>query len=155
MRTSSPLPGTCSQSGSQLGLLFRQARDAMWQRMAQELAEAGYDLTFSQYITLKRLSEGEASASELARAADLNPGAMTRLLDRLEEKGFSARVADPEDRRALRVALTTSGQAMWVDVHQCGLRVRERAMRGMSPDDQAALLRMLVQVRENLTREDE
>ncbi len=127
----------------------------MWQRMAQELAEAGYDLTFSQYITLKRLSEGEASASELARAADLNPGAMTRLLDRLEEKGFSARVADPEDRRALRVALTTSGQAMWVDVHQCGLRVRERAMRGMSPDDQAALLRMLVQVRENLTREDE
>lgn len=127
----------------------------MWQRMAQELAEAGYDLTFSQYITLKRLSEGEASASELARAADLNPGAMTRLLDRLEEKGFSARVADPEDRRALRVALTASGHAMWVDVHQCGLRVRERAMRGMSPDDQAALLRMLVQVRENLTREDE
>lgn len=36
-----------SSSGSSLGLLFRQVRDAMWARMADELARAGHDLSFS------------------------------------------------------------------------------------------------------------
>lgn len=144
-----------TRSGSQLGLLFRQVRDAMWARMERELATAGHDLTFSQYITLKKLADGVASASELARAADLNPGAMTRLLDRLEEKGFTTRVADPADRRALRVALTDSGRRMWADVHQCGLRVRLRALHGLSQDEQDILLRLLEEVRDNLSREDD
>ena len=66
-----------------------------------------------------------------------------------------ARVADLEDRRALRVALTESGIRMWADIHQCGLRVRQRALENMSADEQDALLRMLAQVRENLNREDD
>lgn len=142
------------QSGSQLGLLFRQVRDAMWARMERELTQAGHDLNFSQYITLKRLAEGEAGASELARAADLNPSAMTRLLDKLEERGFTTRIDDPDDRRAVRVALTETGRAMWTDIHQCGLRVRERALRGLSDTEQETLLRLLGQVRDNLGGED-
>ena len=47
-----------SSSGSSLGLLFRQVRDAMWARMADELSKAGHDLSFSQYITLKKLAAG-------------------------------------------------------------------------------------------------
>jgi len=43
-------------SGATLGLLFRQLRDAMWARMKLELANLGHDLTFSQYITLKKLA---------------------------------------------------------------------------------------------------
>lgn len=144
-----------SHSGPQLGLLFRQLRDAMWARMAVELAAAGHDLTFSQYITLKRLSEGDASASELARTAGLNPGAITRLLDRLEEKHLTTRIADPNDRRALRVALTDTGMRMWGDIHQCGLRVRERALEQIGAEEQAILFQLLGRIRENLTREDD
>ena len=155
MDTADPHPQIPAHSGPQLGLLFRQLRDAMWERMARELAAAGHDLTFSQYITLKRLSEGEASASELARTVDLNPGAITRLLDRLEEKQLTTRIADPNDRRALRVTLTETGIRMWADIHQCGLRVRERALGQMSTDEQATLFRLLSTVRENLTREDD
>lgn len=148
-----PHPGNAS--GSQLGLLFKQVRDAMWARMAHELSLAGHELTFSQYIALKRLSEGEASATELARATELNPGAITRLLDRLEEKGFTQRIADTEDRRALRVTLTESGRLMWADIHRCGLRVRARALEGMSDEEQQRLLRQLAQVRDNLNRGDD
>ena len=155
MPATEPPASAPSHSGSQLGLLFRQLRDAMWERMSRELAIAGHELTFSQYITLKRLSEGDASASELARAADLNPGAITRLLDRLEEKHLTTRIPDPDDRRALRVALTETGTRMWADIHQCGLRVRERALERMGPDEQATLFRLLAKVRENLTREDD
>ena len=100
MNTPPPSAGPCS--GSTLGLLFRQLRDAMWARMERELAQAGHDLTFSQYIAINKLADGTtASVTDLARAADLNPGAMTRLLDKLEARGLLARVADPRDRRAL------------------------------------------------------
>ena len=143
-----------SEAGTQLGLLFRQVRDAMWARMERELAGAGHSLTFSQFVTLKRLAHGEASASELARKAELNPGAMTRLLDRLEERGLTVRVADPADRRALLVSLTEAGWAMWADIDQCGARVRSRAFEGLSDAEQDALVRLLRQVRDNLTRED-
>src|SRR6476620_9329963 len=101
-----------SCAGSTLGLLFRQVRDAMWARMERELAAAGHELTFSQYITLKKLASGTASVTDLARAAELNPGAMTRLLDRLEAKGYIARLADPADRRALHIQLTPAGSTM-------------------------------------------
>ena len=145
-------PGNCS--GSALGLMFRQVRDAMWARMSHELAQAGHDLTFSQYVTIKKLAAGTASVTDLARWAELNPGAMTRLLDRLEARGMIARVTDPADRRALHIHLTPAGQAIWRDVDQCGLRVREHAMAGMSEAERDHLMRMLAQVRDNLLLTD-
>lgn len=141
-------------SGSTLGLLFRQVRDAMWARMERELANAGHELTFSQYIALKKLSDGPHGVTDLARAAELNPGAMTRLLDKLEARGLVARTADPADRRALNIDLTDAGLAMWQDVNQCGQRVRERAMHGMSDAERDQLTRLLEQVRDNLTLTD-
>jgi len=137
-------------SGSALGLLFRQTRDAMWARMEKELADAGHDLTFSHFITIKKLAAGTAGVTDLARAADLNPGAMTRLLDKLEARGLLVRTADPGDRRALQIHLTDAGSAMWRDIDQCGQRVRERALRGMDDATRAQLTHLIEQVRDNL-----
>lgn len=151
-----PTPATPAEacSGSALGLLFRQVRDAMWARMEQELAAAGHELTFSQFMTIKKLATGTASVTDLARAADLNPGAMTRLLDKLEARGLIERVADPADRRALHIHLTEAGTAIWRDIDQCGQRVRERALGGMDEATREQLTRLLEQVRDNLTRQD-
>ncbi|TWI04790.1 DNA-binding MarR family transcriptional regulator [Luteimonas cucumeris] len=141
-------------SGSTLGLLFRQVRDAMWARMERELAGLGHDLTFSQYITLKKLADGTAGVTDLARAAELNPGAMTRLLDKLEAKGLVVRSADPDDRRAINIQLTDAGLVIWQDINKCGQRVREQAMSGMGEDERTQLTRLLEQVRDNLTSSD-
>lgn len=153
MKTPAPSPTPCA--GSTLGLLFRQVRDAMWARMAHELAVAGHEFTFSQYITLKKLGDGPAGVTDLARAAELHPGAMTRLLDKLEARGFVARDADPTDRRALVVHLTGAGEAMWREINHCGQRVRELAFSGMDESERAQLTRMLEQVRDNLSLQDD
>lgn len=151
MHQPTPIPeGSCSA----LGLLFRQLRDAMWARMERELAAAGHDLTFSQYIAIKKLAVGTASVTDLARAADLNPGAMTRLLDKLEARGLLVRVADPCDRRALHIHLTAAGRKLWSEVDQCGRRVRERALRGMDETTRSLLNGLLEQVRDNLLSTD-
>lgn len=122
--------------------------------MAQELATLGHDLTFSQYITLKKLADGTAGVTDLARAAEVDPGAMTRLLDKLETKGLISRVAVPGDRRAINIHLTAAGVVIWQDINQCGMRVRERAMHDMSEADREQLTRLLIQVRDNLSSED-
>lgn len=145
-----PMPPT-ECTGATLALLFRQIRDALWVRMAHELSALGHDLSFSQYITLKKLAAGTASVTDLARAAEVNPGGMTRLLDKLEARGLLVRNADPGDRRALHIRLTESGLAMWRDIDQCGARVRERALAGIDEADRTKLTHLLEQVRDNLS----
>jgi DNA-binding MarR family transcriptional regulator len=146
----SPTPdlGAC---GSSLGLLFRQVRDALRDAMERELAANGHDLTLSQYITLKKLHYGTASASELAQAAELNPGAMTRLLDRLESAGLVQRAAHPSDRRALCIVLTARGKAIWPELEACADRVRERALAELDDKQRTELVSMLEQVHANLS----
>lgn len=138
-------------SASSLGLLIRQVRDAIWASMERELVAAGHDLTFSQFVTIKKLAAGMASVTELARAAEVHPGAMTRLLDRLEARGLIVRQADPGDRRALHIHLTEAGMAIWNDTNLCGQRVLKQATAGMSQADADQLMRLLEQARDNLT----
>ena len=129
------MTNTPLNNGSSLGLLFRQVRDAMWARVERELAAAGHDLTFSQYLTL----------------AQLHPGAMTRLLDKLEAQGLVVRVVDPQDRRAVHVDLTPAGRALWSNVCDCGRRVHERALNGLDDTVRAHLFELLGRVRDNLS----
>lgn len=138
-------------SGSSLGLMFRQVRDAMWAWMERELRAGGHDLTFSQYITLKTLGSGRAGVSELARAAQLHPGAMTRVLDKLEAQGLVARVTDPQDRRALHVDLTDDGRRLWNVVSDYGRRLHAHAVRGLDDAEQARLMDLMARVRDNLS----
>lgn len=135
-----------------MGMLFRQVRDAMWAEMAREMAAAGHDLTYSQFVTIKRLAmDSSDGVTDLARWAQVNPGAMTRLLDKLETRGLLRRIADPSDRRALHIVLTDAGQAIWSDIQHCGERVRARAVQGMDDGEREQLFRLLNQVLQNLT----
>jgi DNA-binding MarR family transcriptional regulator len=49
---------------------------------------------------------GGLTAGELAAEAGLTSGAVTGVIDRLERVGFARRVADPDDRRRVKVEVT-------------------------------------------------
>lgn len=53
---------------------------------------------------------GPLSAGDLARECGLTTGAMTTLLDRMEEFGYLRRVAHPTDRRRVMVELTAKAR---------------------------------------------
>ena len=50
--------------------------------------------------------EGPMTAGRLAERARLSPGAITALVDRLEERGLARRTRDEEDRRRVLVEVT-------------------------------------------------
>src|SRR6218665_724338 len=89
-----------------VGYLMRQVIGSITQQIDKRLEPHG--LTHAQWAPLyKLLIGGEVSTvAELARVANVDPGAMTRLLDRLEAKGLCKRVRSSEDRRVVNVELT-------------------------------------------------
>ena len=66
-------------------------------------------VTVAQCVVLQTLLEGTWDASTLASQARVTKGAMTRLLDGLESRGYVERHQDPDDGRRWLIELTATG----------------------------------------------
>jgi DNA-binding MarR family transcriptional regulator len=64
------------------------------------------------------LVDGPKSAGELSGATGLKPAATTTLIDRLTDKGYVRRVADPADRRKVVVEMTEEGMARTYEMYR-------------------------------------
>lgn len=123
-----------------LGILLGLVRAEVVRAMESELAAKGLNLSFTQFLILKRLARlGPMSASELARSVELDGGAMTRQLDHLEGRGYLRRCRHEQDRRALRIELTDTGNALWTQLVDCNERVLTAAQRSLSEAEQTQL----------------
>ncbi len=92
-----------------LGYLTKRAMASILLQVDRRLAE--HDLTHAQWLPLYKLSMGQCSTmAGLARDVSMDPGAMTRALDRLEAKGLVRRVRSQEDRRVINLELTDEGR---------------------------------------------
>jgi DNA-binding MarR family transcriptional regulator len=72
------------------------------------------DISMREYDVLYTLSKCREPVrlSELNRHVLLSQPAMSRLVDRLAERGFVERCADPADRRGVRLTLTPAGRRL-------------------------------------------
>ena len=70
----------------------------------------GHDLSFMQWIVLVKMREGVTTASELCQIMWHDTGALTRLLDQLEERGYIERQRSTADRRVVQLQLTAAGR---------------------------------------------
>lgn len=80
--------------------------------------KAWSELTYQQYNVLRMIDvEGPSGQAEVARRLLVSAPVVTRLASTLVETGLVERSSDPNDRRAVRLVLTSAG------------RRRSRAMR--------------------------
>ena len=70
------------------------------------------ELSHAHIRSLRALDEGEMTAGELARSAELNPASVTAMLDHLEDSGIVERRRSTTDRRVCHVALTDTGREL-------------------------------------------
>lgn len=140
-------PKPAAASSESLGMLLGLVRSELVRTLEAELAASGVDLTFTQYLIVKRLAlRGPMATGELARSVDLDGGAMTRQLDQLERKGYLRRCPQPQDRRSVRIELTTAGTDLRTDTTGCSRRVLEAAQRSLKRTERAQLLDYLHRV---------
>jgi DNA-binding MarR family transcriptional regulator len=99
-----------------------------------------HELTSAQWGPLMRLrTTGGSTVAELARWLQVDAGAMTRLLDRLEKKGLCKRVRSTEDRRVVKVELTPEGAAAIQQVPAVLADVMNAHLAGFSKTEWQAL----------------
>ena len=99
-----------------------------------------HELTSAQWGPLMRLrTTGGSTVAELARWLQVDAGAMTRLLDRLEKKGLCKRVRSTEDRRVVKVELTPEGATAIQEVPAVLAEVMNAHLAGFSKTEWQAL----------------
>jgi DNA-binding MarR family transcriptional regulator len=87
--------------------------------------------------------DGDLRLSALADRLRIVPRSATEVVDDLERLGLVARRADPDDRRAVLVALTTSGEQTSRAIQEAREAEGERFFAALDASDRADLARVL------------
>jgi len=125
-----------------LGYYLSKARNVLAERTDKAVEPLG--LTSSQIGVILLLSCGRAHTPfELSRAMSYDSGSMTRMLDRLEKKGFIVRARSDTDRRMVELQLTQQGKDAATKLPGIGAAVLNEQLRGFSDADLATLIDLL------------
>ena len=97
-------------------------------------------ITPSQFAVLEALFYGgPLCASELAEKQLKSRGNLTMVIDNLEKNGLVSRVRSAEDRRMVRIHLTTDGEQTISELMPGHVAAITTEMNSLSPNDQAML----------------
>jgi DNA-binding MarR family transcriptional regulator len=109
------------------------------------------ELTAMQWEPLLLLALGRAdTVAALARECQMDCGAMTRMLDRLEQKQLLLRSRNDVDRRVVNLSLTEKGRESAAGIPALVREELQRHLNGISPPDQQQLIVLLTRMLENV-----
>lgn len=130
------------QLETSLGYYLAKARNVLIMRTDEALKPL--DLTSQQIGVVMLLASGRARTPlELSREMSYDSGSMTRMLDRLEKKGFVSRARSEADRRIVELSLTGRGRDAAERLPVIGAAVLNEQLQGFSRAELDLLLGML------------
>jgi|SRR5579875_959707 len=115
---------------------------AMVETMSGDLWQS-HQLTLTQARLLRVIQDRPLPAGRLAAKLGLSAASLTRVLERLEERGLLERQVDREDRRRVTVSITARGREtvgglqFWMDSPITA------AIQNMSDEDRTQFVAML------------
>lgn len=132
-----------------VGYTMRHIVRLMGQEIDRKMEPHG--LTNAQWLPLIKLQGGKGSCgvAELARACQLDTGAMTRLLDRVEHKGLCRRERSVSDRRVVNLTLTPEGQQAAAVIPQVLSEMQNAVLAGFSEAEWQQLCHFLDRILQN------
>ncbi|MFJ4195915.1 MarR family winged helix-turn-helix transcriptional regulator [Pseudomonas sp. NPDC089534] len=106
-----------------------------------------HGITAAQFKVLIIAAQyGVDTPAELCRHLSLDSGSMTRMLDRLEQKGFLIRQRSEDDRRQVRLKLTEQGQQLADLLPQIGADAMNELAGAITPDELVTLQYILKKI---------
>lgn len=133
------------------GFLINALRARMMAVMDRELASLG--ITSAQWAILVQVGNTPGcTAASLCRKVHYDTGSMTRMLDRLEEKGLIQRTRSAHDRRAAHLALTEAGEDIHRRLPAHAVRVLNAHFEGFTPEEVETLMTLLNRMLANSNR---
>lgn len=134
------------QIGESVGYLLSRVKSTMSNMITQRaIAELG--ITSQQGSILFMVASGKCVlATELARQYGVDAAAVTRLVDRLEQRGLLNRTRSCEDRRAVRLSLTPDGNDIAGRMPAIFTEVLDNLLLGFTTEEVGFLKSMLRRV---------
>jgi len=124
------------------GYLMRRVQASLLRHIDKHFRP--YELTAMQWGPLLLLAQNKGdTAAARARALDIDTGAMTRMLDRLEAKKLVRRTRSTGDRRVLLLELTADGRRIVEQVPHVLSDVLNLHLRGFTRTEVRQLLDFL------------
>lgn len=112
---------------------------------------ADHELSFPQWIALLKLNEGiTLTATELCRVMRHDNGALTRLLDQLEQRGYLVRQRSLQDRRVVDLQITDAGHLKVKELTPQVVHHLNEALETFTPEEFAELTRLLLKLKNRL-----
>ena len=125
-----------------LGYLLRQVSNHVSQNFARRLA--GEDATVAEWVLMRALYDERGLApSRIAEMMGFTRGAVSKLADRLIERGLVAREADADDGRAQILTLTAKGRRLTPKFAALADENEAECFGGLSPDERRDLRAIL------------
>lgn len=110
-----------------------------------------FEMTRAQWRAIKCLHHREGiRQNELAEFLEMEPIAVGRVIDRLQDAGFVERRADPNDRRCWRLFPTDKARAVIDDMQDIARGLRADATRGIDSEELIQMIDVLERVKGNL-----
>ena len=131
-----------------IGILVKQLQSSITRMMDQRMAPMGLTATQWRPLALVRYYQINTPA-ELSRRTEIDTGAMTRALDRLEAKQFITRKRCPEDRRSVRIELTDAGNQVAEQILPAVAETLNNHLRGFSPEEVELFIGMVSRMIQN------
>ncbi len=126
------------------GQLFFRLWRASHTRTAHALSSVG--LTPALFAVLNVLGGGEGIIQQrLSSDMGIDPSAMVRLVDELEDAGLAERRRRPNDRRAWEVVITAKGRRALEQARRLASQVEDEVLAGLTAADRRQLLALLRQ----------
>lgn len=113
--------------------------------------KADQELTVPQMILLLLLNHyGPMKTGDIARNLRVTQGVITRMADRLLEKGLISRSRDPRDRRVVFLALSQRGKKLASRLERERLEEMKVVLRSIPDRERQDLLDLLRRIRDHL-----
>ncbi len=132
-----------------LPYLLSQAQAAM--RLALERGLADLGVTPPQFSILTMIdSYPGLSGADLARLTMLTPQTINLIVKNLERDGLIAKSPDDVHGRILRLQTTAAGHGLRMKCRERAARVDKRVTAGLTPSEEKAVRRWLVQLAKDM-----
>jgi len=126
-----------------IGFFLNRARNTLLMEMDAALKDL--DITSQQMGILLSLMRGAAATPvELSTLLGIDPGLMTRMLDKLESKNLLSRSRSLNDRRVINLTLTAKGQEVAEHIVEIAPKVLNKLLRNFSEKEFAEFRRLLI-----------
>ena len=107
------------------------------------LTRTTVDVSRTEVGVMRAVSTGPRRVTELAAGEGVTQPAITRVVNRLQERGWVARESDPRDGRAVMVRLTPAGRTVFTRLRDEYRALVHEEMATLRDDDVETLARAI------------